>query len=151
MPQSEQFGLDNIAVIVPAAALSNTVFGLANCGWLSRLNASMRISVVNRPILVFLISEASMLNEPGPRTMPRPASPYVPVSVGRPDEARRVGPAVDGRVVQPAVADPVRPVAGAGGLHALSLRDRQRQATAQIQDAAELPPAESFSRAHGSS
>src|SRR5687767_12326380 len=79
VPQSEHEGFESIAEIVPTCALPICVFGLANCGWLSTLNASMRISVENRPIFVFLISEASMLNCPGPRRMPRPALPYVPV------------------------------------------------------------------------
>src|SRR5688500_4120781 len=39
----------------------------------------MRNSVSTCPNRVFLISEASMLNEPGPRIEPRRVSPYVPV------------------------------------------------------------------------
>src|SRR6478672_4665420 len=30
-------------------------------------------------MLVFFVSDASMLNEPGPRIVPRPVLPYVPV------------------------------------------------------------------------
>jgi hypothetical protein len=45
VPHSEQEGLESIDEIVPTAALPICVFGLANCGWLRTLKASMRISV----------------------------------------------------------------------------------------------------------
>ena len=45
--------LDGMAEMVPTAALPIVVFGLANCGWLSTLNASIRNSVAMRPTLVF--------------------------------------------------------------------------------------------------
>ena len=78
VPQSEHDGLDSIAEMTPAEALPIVVFGLANCGWFSRLNASIRNSVSTPPNRVFLIN-ASMLNEPGPRIETAAVSPYVPV------------------------------------------------------------------------
>ena len=92
-------------------------------------------------MLVFLMSEASMLNEPGPRIVPRPVLPYVPVLSVVGVKQDEIEPFIDRRVRERAVADLVRPVAGAGREHALGLRDRQRQAAAPGQDAAELPAA----------
>ena len=65
----------SIEVIVATAALPIVRFGWANCGWLRTLNASKRNSVSTRPIFVFLMSDMSMLNCPGPRSVLRPASP----------------------------------------------------------------------------
>src|SRR5262249_10883197 len=72
-------GLASIAEIVPNAELPSCPFGFANCAWFSRLNTSMRISEATGPILVFLMTDASMLNCPGPRTVLRPVLPNVPV------------------------------------------------------------------------
>ena len=70
---------DTLIMAYPNAGLPNTPFGLANCGLLNRLKISRRSSDITRPNLVFLISDASTLNCPGPRTEFRPVAPNVPV------------------------------------------------------------------------
>ena len=82
VPHVAHDGLASIAEIVPNAALPNWPFGFANCGWFSRLKISSRSSDDHRPILVFLITDMSTLNWPGPRTVLRPVSPKVPVVSG---------------------------------------------------------------------
>src|SRR5262249_26073975 len=84
VPQKAHDELASIDEMVPNAALPNCPFGLANCGWLNRLNASTRSSVSTCPTRVFLMIDASTLACPGPRTVLRPVLPSVAVaSAGR--------------------------------------------------------------------
>ena len=74
VPQGEHDGLESIAGS-PAAALPIVVFGLRELRMVQhveRLDAKLGRK---RPNFVFLMSDPSMLNEPGPRMMLRPASP----------------------------------------------------------------------------
>ena len=87
------------------------------------------------------MSDASILNAPGPRIDAAAGIAVGPRDFGRLHEAARVEPAIDRRVGESAVADPVRTIAGPRGLDALRRRDRQRQATPRRQDASDLPTA----------
>ena len=66
--------------MTPNCELPNWPFGWPNCGWFSRLNISTRSSVSVLPIRVCLMTEASILNAPGPRRVLRPVLPYVAVT-----------------------------------------------------------------------
>ena len=122
--------------------------GCANCGWFSRLNASTRNSVSMLADLRVLDHREVDVELPGSAQ-----DVAAGVAVGAGDVGRRLrtptvsNHCVDRRVRRQAVADAVRPVAGARRLHALRLRDRQRQARAQVEDAAGLPAAPPAGRA----
>src|SRR5437867_13436001 len=65
--------------MVPNCGLPNCPFGFANCGRFRTLNTSSRSSDDTGPNFVFLISDPSILNCPGPRTLLRPVLPNVAV------------------------------------------------------------------------